>query len=337
MLEVVASLLWLCLSEAPALAYFNPVFAVVLDSLDVVEEYLQTAALDYAPGLLDVLDAASPPPLSFFKTLPLITFGLTWAVYALTLEKPGCRPRIYIGKSTNSTRGALTRMADYDNKRSLPEYIKKSLDDGFTITHKGYLCIKRNPAPSKFPVIEAVILALEATFAFFFWAMHSRVKDYNMSHARGWNLDAYEYDGACSHNPMMEGLIWTELTPEQATTLAAESKQRKRDENIRKEAKAKRSKRFHCKTCNRSFSTRTKLERHNAVPYHKNRLNGPKITKTPQAKYQAKCVRTKKHYCALCNYPAPTNHGLQKHYGTDKHKFAVVAAQKAAAEAALSS
>ena len=336
MLDVVASLLWTCVSEAPALAYFNPVFAVVLDSLDVVEEYLQTAALEYAPGLLDVLDAASPPPLSFFKTLPLITFGLTWVVYALTLEKPGCRPRIYIGKSTNSQRGALNRMAGYD-KRSLPQYIKESLDDGFTITHKGYLCIKRNPAPSQFPVIEAVILALEATFAFFFWAMHSRVKDYNMSHARGWNLDAYEYDGECSHNPMMESLVWTELTPEQATTLAAETKQRQRDESTRAQAKAKRSKRFHCKTCNRSFSTRNKLENHNAVPYHKNRLNGLKIPKTPVAKYQAKCVRTKKYYCALCNYAAPGSCELKRHYRTDKHKFAVVAAQKAAAEAALSS
>lgn len=228
-------------------------------------------------------------------------------------------------------------MADYDNKRSLPEYIKKSLDDGFTITHKGYVCIKRTPAPSEFPVVEAVILALEATFAFFFWAMHSRVKDYNMSHARGWNLDTCEYDGDCSHNPMMEGLIWTELTAKQATTLAVEFKQKKRDEQTRSKAKTKRTKKFHCKPCNRSFSRRDRLERHNGVPYHKNRLNGLRIPKTPQAKYKAKCVRTKQHYCALCNYPAPESWRLQRHYETDKHRFAVIDAQKAAAEAALSS
>lgn len=155
------------MSGAPDLAYFNLVFAVIIDSLDVVEEYLQTAALDSAPGLLDVLDAASLPPLSFFKTLLLIT-GFCWAVYALTLEKPGCRPRVYIGKSTNSEQGALACIADCDRKTSLSEYVKKSLDDGFTITHKGYLCVKRKPIAFQFAIVEAVILTLEATFAFFF-------------------------------------------------------------------------------------------------------------------------------------------------------------------------
>jgi hypothetical protein len=79
LLEVITSLVWACLSGAPGLPYFNLVFAVILESSDVVEEYLQSAALEFAPGLLDVLDAASPPPLSYFKGLPLIT-GFCWAV-----------------------------------------------------------------------------------------------------------------------------------------------------------------------------------------------------------------------------------------------------------------
>jgi len=332
LLEVVASLLWACVSGAPGLAYFNAVFSIIVDSLDVVEEYIQTAALEYAPGLLDVLDAASPPPLSFFKTLPLIT-GFCWAVYALTLEKPGCRPRIYIGESTNSERGAVSRMANYDNKTTLPQYVKKSLDDGFTITHKGYLCIKRNPIASQFAVVEAVILAFEATFAFFFWAMYSRVKGYGMSHARGWELDAYEYDGDCSHNPMMEKLVWTDLTTEQATTLVAARKERVRNEDTRKLAKAKRTKRFHCKTCNRAFNTRNQLDRHNGVPYHKNRVAGLKVRNHPVARSKAKAVKLKRFFCALCKYPASDSAKLKRHNDTDKHKFAVIAAQRAAAEA----
>jgi hypothetical protein len=217
LLEVIASLLWACVSTSPGLPYFNLAFSVVINSLDVVEEYLQTAALEFAPGLEDVLSSATPPPLTFFKSLPLIT-GFCWAVYALTLEKPGCQPKVYVGKSTNSG-GALVRLADYDTETSLPKYIKAALDNGYTITHKGFLCIKRRPTVPEYAVVETVILALECTFSFFFWAMHSKVKDYAMSHARGWDLDDYEYDGCCSHNPLMEKLVWNELTAEQAMTL----------------------------------------------------------------------------------------------------------------------
>jgi hypothetical protein len=336
LLEVIASLLWACVSEAPKLSNLNLVFTVIMDSFDVVEEYVQTAALEFAPGLEAVLDSAAPPPLAFFKGLPLIT-GFCWAVYALTLEKPGCRPKVYVGKSTNEDRGAIARMADYDKLITLPQYVKAALDDGYTITHKGFLCVKQRPNPSQYAVVEAVILALEATFSFFFWAMHSRVADYKMSHARGWDLDAFEYDGCCSHNAMMEGLAWTEITSEQAMRLAAQRKARIRDEDTRKLAKAKATKRFHCSTCNRSFNTRNQLERHNGVPYHTNRVKGLKIRKTPQAKHQAKMLRLKKFYCALCDHADPDKTKHTRHLNTDKHKFAVIAANKAAAEAAGSS
>jgi hypothetical protein len=73
LLEVITSLLWACVSVAPPVSYFNLVFTVITDSLDVVEEYVQNDALEYAPGLLDGLDATSPPRLSFFKTMPRIT------------------------------------------------------------------------------------------------------------------------------------------------------------------------------------------------------------------------------------------------------------------------
>jgi hypothetical protein len=228
-------------------------------------------------------------------------------------------------------------MADYEHQRSLPQYVKESLDDGFTITHKGFLCIKRKPVASQFAVVEAVILALEATFSFFFWAMSSRVKDYSMSHARGWELNTFEYDGCCSHNSMMEKLVWTELTAEQATTLVAERRQRARDTDTRKLAKAKRTKKFHCSTCIRSFNTRNQLDRHNTVPYHKTRVAGLTVRNTPQARNQAKSIKSKKFYCALCNYAGPSSDKLKRHNDTDKHKFAVIAAEKAAAAAAESS
>lgn len=129
--------------------------------------------------------------------------------------------------------------------------------------------------------------------------MRSRVKNYGISHARGWDLDTYEYDGDCSHDPLGEGLTWTGLTAEQATTLVATRKEWKNDNKTNWLAENKRTKRYYCKPCKRPFNTRRQLERHNGVPYHKNRVNGLKIRNTLQAKHQAKCVRQEKHY-ALC-------------------------------------
>lgn len=67
------------------------------------------------------------------------------------------------------------------------------------------------------------------------------------------------------------------------------------------------------------------------------RVNGLKTRNTPTARNQAKSVREKKFYCALCNYAAPSSDKLARHHDTDKHKFAVIKAKKADAKAAGSS
>lgn len=328
LLEVIASLLWACLSGAPDVSHFNPVFSILISSIEIAEEYMQNAALTFAPGLLDAVESATPPSLAFFKSLPLFT-GFCWAVYAIVFEKPGYPPKVYVGKSTNH-HGANTRMRDYDLKMRLPWYIKAAFDEGYVITHKGFLCYKRNPTPSQYAIVEPVILALEATFAFFFWAMRARTKDYAMSHARGWDLDAFQYEGLCSHSPLGEGLSWCDLTTEQAEAVAAERRQAKRASDTRKLAKAKATKKFNCKTCKRAFNTRNQKDRHDGTPYHKSRLDGVRIAKTPQAKSMAKSVNLKRFPCHLCEYYAPNDNKLQRHLDTDKHKFKVIAAKKAA-------
>lgn len=44
----------------------------------------------------------------------------------------------------------------------------------------------------------------------------------------------------------------------------------------------------------------------------------------------AKAVNLKRFPCHLCEYYAPNNDKLQRHFDTDKHKFKVIAAKKAA-------
>ena len=58
LLEVIASLLWACLSGAPDVSHFNPVFSILISSIEIAEEYMQNAALTFAPGLLDAVESA---------------------------------------------------------------------------------------------------------------------------------------------------------------------------------------------------------------------------------------------------------------------------------------
>jgi hypothetical protein len=57
-------------------------------------EICSAASLSFCPGLLDAIQAAGPPAVSFFQNTP--THGRRrWGVYCLVLEKPGHIPLIY--------------------------------------------------------------------------------------------------------------------------------------------------------------------------------------------------------------------------------------------------
>jgi hypothetical protein len=144
-LDYIVWLIWSCLTLTPT-KLKNPAFAMALSTLDVLEQLLSDSLLIFAPVLLDVVQASTPPSMSYFKNLPtdVRTF---WAVYLLVLEKPGCRPKIYVGSGTNRVGGAAKRFQDYDNQTTLPIYIRRALKDSYTIVHKGLLC-RSSRAPS---------------------------------------------------------------------------------------------------------------------------------------------------------------------------------------------
>ena len=345
-LELVGLLVWICVSGAPLLQK-NPTYDILMTSLDVVRELLKSASLTFAPGLYDVLQADTPPPLAYFKSLPLVS-GKWWAVYAVTLEKSGHRPKIYIGSGTNQQRGVRARMHCYDVGEALPKHFKKALDDGYEITHRGFLCWTPIPSASKHGSAQMVILAVEAMFSFYFWAMVSRAKDYCMSHACRWAIGTFEYDGCCGHSALLEALSTDGLTADQVESKISQMVQnrKKRDAKTgkdwtkanpeklrateaRKNAKNKSLKKHYCNTCNSPFNNQAQLTRHFGSDRHKNKAAGLGPT-SATGRWNSRNVAAKRFHCAVCDRAYPNKFKLDRHYKTDKHQLKAATARKAA-------
>lgn len=109
-------LVWNLLTLTPV-SLKNPVHAMVLATRDLLEQLLSDSLLVFAPGLLDVLQPPTPPSVAYFKGLP--TDANCWGVYLLVLEKPGCRPKIYVGSGTDKDRGVARRFQQYDSNQNL--------------------------------------------------------------------------------------------------------------------------------------------------------------------------------------------------------------------------
>ena len=136
-------------------------------SMSVLETIASKASLTFAPGLLEVLSCLTPPTIDFIKTLPSPSrseLTRTWIVYAILLEKPNCRPKLYIGSATSSRDGASARWGQYETQTYLSSNIFDALKDGFSITHKGVLCEAPKPHVSFMPIRCLLFLVLEKYF-----------------------------------------------------------------------------------------------------------------------------------------------------------------------------
>lgn len=328
-----AWLTWDCLSLTPA-CMKNGVFAQVFPTFEVVEQLL-LESLTFPPGLLDVLQSETPPTISFFKTLPLHTVRI-WGVYLLVLEKPDARPKIYIGASTEKRSGLCNRMGQYRRGENFPAHVRRAVDDGYTISHKGLLCWSPIPyGGANFP-LRALFLAVEATFTLFFWAMVSRTKDYGMPRLYPWSLEAFEYDGCCGHLSLYEKIpdTYKNLTPEQIAIVVSERriKNRRRDsvtrgpERNRADQKRRREKalalKLHsCETCNVTFGAANQLRDHKLTEKHINKVAGiVRPVKNPVAKARMnRNLLLRRYYCSTCDYAAKTQQKLNYHLQTPKH------------------
>ncbi|KAG8624186.1 hypothetical protein KVT40_009162 [Elsinoe batatas] len=348
-LSLVTLLVWNCISGAPKLQK-NPTYDQLVTGIEVLHNVFSMIGLVFVDGLFDVLLSATPPPLSWFKALPLIMAGTVlaklWAVYVIVLEMKGRRPKIYIGSGTEIEVGVRRRLYEYNKKKGRkPKYVQKAIDEGYTITHQGYLCWLPIPEPKNEAWAQLAVLALEATFSFYFWAMNSS-KAFDMAHARRWSLEDFEYDGCCSHSCLLEGLLTDDLTPEQVKVkyeqmiIMRKERQiaRRPIRNTQKNARYKKTpkavhnerdrvikerareqKRHHCSDCDRTFGTPYELRQHLKTNEHK------KVVEhwTPVTKNQKQVARnkeSKRHYCHPCDKPFGSPNDLRRHERTGVHQ-----------------
>ena len=68
--------------------YINPDFKLLFAERVNLESMYDACQLELAPTLPDVLNNTTPPPFSYFKSLPKPIDGV-WAIYAVAMEQDG--------------------------------------------------------------------------------------------------------------------------------------------------------------------------------------------------------------------------------------------------------
>lgn len=312
----------------------NGIFAKVFYEEEVLFDIASDANLMFCPGLLDVVLSPTPPDIDFFKKLPVKYLGL-WGVYCLVLEKPGCIPVIYIGEASNKDKGIPLRWRAYNNpdvyREELPSKVRDFLDDGYKITHKAVLVYAPIPSAGDVPRVRCLFYVLEATFAFYFWAMFGD-KDYQIESCCPWDRKSLTYGGLCSHSslndPMKANL---KLSREELEELAAEAAEEKRLKKNRAGREFReREKRLDpegVKQKNRdryinnkeAMTARTKAckDRRMADPVRHDEWKADERKKYPNKREAI--LASKKYYCATCNTACGKPGELANHMKSATH------------------
>lgn len=347
------------------LSFTNPAvisndFFLLFTSAAAVRAVWALAAFSFAPGLLSVLRSPVPPTIAWFKTLPSIVGQLLWAVYALVLEKEGCRPRVYIGSGTDSKIGVARRFTAYDRRclkgqtgrgdNQIPIGVEKALKEGYTITHMGLLIWIPLPPPAYQQALRGLFLDLEALCTFHFWAMRSKVLAWGMPiHIMLWPRESFTYDGCYGHFSLNEGFSYdpslTNFTSQEINAMALARKKAKNKMYIANKGvgvhaarcKATREKaldaqRYKCDTCVLTFPNNAKLKAHIASSSHIDKVNS-KGRRTNGRGGGQRAIEARKFWCEVCQHAAPSQKRLDTHMVSKPHaKKLRVLAGKAANE-----
>lgn len=300
--QLIALSVWTCLN-APK--YINPRFRLVLSSQDVIAGLLVSAGLVFVPGLLDVLQSATPPSIAWIEALDTSAPYKEWAVYILVLRKPGFRPRIYIGSGTAYKRSARHRKSEYDRLVNLPEKVRDFVNMGYKITHWAPLLHCPIPTAAHVPVVRYLIVAVEAFLTCAFSTFYNPDKDYGAGNVFIWprTKHSFDYDGLNTHYALLD-TVWVDIdaTPEQLEEMRAVTrekdlqygreygrKQRSAATPAFKAAQAAKNKKqkprtranqkvavasqtFRCDPCNVNCRDNASLRRHQATPGHKRKI-----------------------------------------------------------------
>lgn len=213
LLNLVSLWTWDCLV---AITYKASVFTAAFPSKAALDTVILSVPFTFAPGLFDVLTSDALPTIEWLKALPF-NWAYQWAVYLVVLEKPGCKPKIYMGKSTNAAEGCRSRFRNYKRLDALPMFVERALEKGYVITRLRLLCTTPIPPVHLRPRVSALFLALEAMFSFVFWAMVSKSSEYGYGGRAicPWNPDDFPWHGTCGHCSLVEAVTGLELSEEE--------------------------------------------------------------------------------------------------------------------------
>lgn len=95
-LDFVITMVWACL-QVPCSQ--NSLFQRLFTAIEAVSDIAAVASLTFAPGLLEALQATSPPDVSWFKNLPTAHLK-RWGVYVLVFGHEDFIPYLYCGSAT---------------------------------------------------------------------------------------------------------------------------------------------------------------------------------------------------------------------------------------------
>jgi hypothetical protein len=152
--------------EAPG--WINPLFKQVVPDLATLSGLMAIASLAFSPGLLEVVQYATPPSPSWFQTLPTAPFDV-WGIYVPILERTGSIPLFYIGSGTRANGDVRARLLEYDRGYHLSNNLEEALRNGYTIVSNHLLVQCPIPAAADVPRVRVTFVAMEAMFSFMFW------------------------------------------------------------------------------------------------------------------------------------------------------------------------
>ncbi|KAI7079003.1 hypothetical protein KC340_g16289 [Hortaea werneckii] len=274
--------------------------------------------LRVASGLEVVLSSPDPPSVAFFKALPKSSkIFKTWAVYALVLERPNSRPRLYIGSGTNGVGSASSRMSNYEQEVLLPAKVKQALAEGFIIKSKGMLCWTALPKPESAPRLRRRLLALEAVFTVVFCACVPTPMDFFfIPDFFLWNRDAVEWDPLCTHLPLSE-------KPKGDITLSED--ELRLGEELRKKLRAESQARSRQRQ--RDADEAAYLQRNHDQHAKWAAENRPSINKRA-GETRKRAKDSQRFRCHVCEYNAATQVAYNDHLRSESHKANAEAGRK---------
>jgi hypothetical protein len=282
-----------------------------------LEKVAGATDLAFCKDLLEVASSMTPPTVAYFKGLPYPDYDAkVLAVYMLVFEKENERPRLYVGSGTHTKYGAIHRLKVYDAGRNLPRYVAAALREGFSMVHKTFLCSMSAPTPAQVPVYRLLFIAFECSFSFLFWTMHSLHGHRDMTHLCPWGITTLEYDGMCSHNPLMEGPQGDfddnpmQLTEEQLEERAIAYDRRFKDMHNRNNTN------WHYKKMETDYDAYIGAAGERVA---RSRANNPSRDAKHQARRVEEAIENKTFYCARCDIPFGTKQRLTNHYKSQQH------------------